>query len=45
MEKIKIAVTGGPSGGKTTLIEALHHCCGHGVGIDRCRYGLQYQYA
>jgi nicotinamide riboside kinase len=24
MAKIKIAVTGGPSGGKTTLIEALH---------------------
>jgi nicotinamide riboside kinase len=24
MKKIKIAITGGPSGGKTTLIEALH---------------------
>ena len=33
MEKIKIAVTGGPSGGKTTLIEALQKDLGNSLSV------------
>jgi GTPase SAR1 family protein len=33
MKTIKIAVTGGPSGGKTTLIEALKKELGHRVAV------------
>jgi predicted ATPase len=33
MKKIKVVVTGGPSGGKTTLIEALQKDIGNGLSV------------